>query len=175
MIQSIKAKVSLKDTFDALGVSFVGKKAICPLHNDTKPSLHFDKRGLWYCFVCGVGGDMFNLVMRVKGTQFKETLGWFNEHFNLGLTQTKYTPDPYLEALNENYDALKKSFKKEFDDNCDRMHVMLSVLTGGQTSCVWGAKDYTFYHNYETIMDNIEEKLRVLEDAKHRRRSRKTA
>ena len=35
--------------------------AICPFHNDNNPSLTIDKnKGLYKCFSCGAGGDIFN-------------------------------------------------------------------------------------------------------------------
>lgn len=37
--------------------------AICPFHNDHNPSLNIDKnKGLYKCFACGAGGDIFNFV-----------------------------------------------------------------------------------------------------------------
>lgn len=166
MRDSIKARVSLKDTMDYFGIVIRGRKAICPFHNDKRPSMNI-KDELWYCFVCGFGGDMFELVMRMHSIDFKEALKWFNERFNLGLTRQKYIPDPYLEALNENYVRLKKSFQKEYEDNCNKMYRMLSVKRRH-----WTAKMYTFELIYNDLMDYIEEKLKVLDDAKCERRSR---
>jgi len=37
--------------------------ALCPFHDDTNPSLTIDKsKGLYKCFSCGAGGDVFNFV-----------------------------------------------------------------------------------------------------------------
>lgn len=38
-------------------------KALCPFHDDHNPSLSVDgQRGLYKCFSCGAGGDVFNFV-----------------------------------------------------------------------------------------------------------------
>ena len=38
-------------------------KCICPFHNDRNPSLNIDNsRGIYKCFSCGAGGDVFNFV-----------------------------------------------------------------------------------------------------------------
>ena len=45
-------------------------------HPDTHSvALQLDpRRGLWYCFPCGIGGDGISLVMRLKGLRFKEAV-----------------------------------------------------------------------------------------------------
>ncbi len=48
---------------------------LCPLHDDTRPSLTLDvDRGLWYCFPCAEGGDVIELVQRVRGCSFAEAV-----------------------------------------------------------------------------------------------------
>ena len=49
--------------------------ALCPLHDDHRPSLvlHLE-RGLWYCHACGEGGDGVRLVERVRGTKFADAV-----------------------------------------------------------------------------------------------------
>lgn len=38
-------------------------KAICPFHDDHNPSMSVDgQRGIYKCFACGAGGDVFNFV-----------------------------------------------------------------------------------------------------------------
>jgi len=40
--------------------------ALCPFHNDTKPSLHIDPvRGLWYCFGCFKGGNVQTFLREI--------------------------------------------------------------------------------------------------------------
>lgn len=38
-------------------------QAICPFHDDHRPSMSIDgQRGIYKCFACGAGGDVFNFV-----------------------------------------------------------------------------------------------------------------
>jgi alkylated DNA nucleotide flippase Atl1 len=47
----------------------------CPFHPDETPSLRVDDRkGVWYCFPCGIGGDAIAFVMRVRGLSFPEAV-----------------------------------------------------------------------------------------------------
>ena len=44
-----------------------GYVAICPWHDDTRPSLQVNpNRQSWKCWVCDVGGDVFSFVMRLS-------------------------------------------------------------------------------------------------------------
>jgi len=48
-------------------------KALCPFHQEKTPSFHVDpERGLFHCFGCGVGGDVFDFVMRIGNLTFVE-------------------------------------------------------------------------------------------------------
>jgi len=166
MVEKIKQLVTLRQTFDVLGVRVKGRVACCPLHQDKTPSLSFDDKGLWYCFVCGVGGDMFELVMKVENLTFKESLSWFNDRFNLGLTNKRYKPDPMIEAIRESYDNLKQAFLKELEDLQVRHRVLMRI----PNDC-WDWQDYCFYEQAHEMMDTIEEKLRALENARYSVRS----
>ena len=65
----------------------------CPIHRgDNLQAFSFDdKRGQWYCFRCGFGGDAVELVKRSLGANFKTALRW------LGLELGKPpAPDPVV-------------------------------------------------------------------------------
>jgi hypothetical protein len=45
-------------------------RAICPFHDDHRPSLDIEHTsGKWHCKVCDVGGDSFKLVAKLKGLE----------------------------------------------------------------------------------------------------------
>lgn len=50
---------------------------LCPLHDDTNPSLLLDpQKNVWFCFACGVGGDGIELVRRACEWTFPESVRW---------------------------------------------------------------------------------------------------
>ncbi len=54
------------------GKSFV---ALCPFHNDSKPSLLVSPdKGIAYCFACQSGGDIFSFVQKIEGIDFPAAL-----------------------------------------------------------------------------------------------------
>jgi DNA primase len=52
-----------------------GYKALCPWHDDSRPSLTINtERQSFKCWVCDIGGDVFTWVMRREGVEFPEAL-----------------------------------------------------------------------------------------------------
>lgn len=52
-----------------------GFKALCPWHSDTRPSLQVNpERQSWKCWVCNVGGDIFDFIMKQEGVEFRQAL-----------------------------------------------------------------------------------------------------
>jgi DNA primase len=50
-------------------------KALCPFHAEKTPSFTIDPaKGLFICFGCGKGGNVYNLVMELENLSFVETV-----------------------------------------------------------------------------------------------------
>jgi DNA primase len=48
-------------------------KGLCPFHREKTPSFTVDRdRGLFYCFGCGAGGDLFGFVRQIERVEFRE-------------------------------------------------------------------------------------------------------
>jgi DNA primase len=48
-------------------------KGLCPFHREKTPSFTVNRdRGLFYCFGCGAGGDIFGFVRQIERASFRE-------------------------------------------------------------------------------------------------------
>ncbi len=50
-------------------------RGLCPFHQERHPSFYVEpERKIFYCFGCGVGGDVFDFIMRIEGCDFLRAL-----------------------------------------------------------------------------------------------------
>ncbi len=58
-----------------LKVAGKSHKGLCPFHREKTPSFHVDRaKGLFYCFGCGVGGDVFKFLTLTERFTFPEAV-----------------------------------------------------------------------------------------------------
>lgn len=60
----------------------------CPFHQEKTPSFKIDPAtGLWHCFGCGAGGDVFGFVMRRENLEFPDALRLLAERGRITITE----------------------------------------------------------------------------------------
>lgn len=68
--------------------------ALCPWHDDARPSLQVNpERQSWKCWVCNIGGDIFSFTMQREGVNFREALEMLADRAGIEL---KSTPAPKI-------------------------------------------------------------------------------
>jgi len=61
--------------------------ALCPWHDDRKPSLSVNpQRQTWKCWPCDIGGDVFSFVMRRDGVDFLDSLKILGEYAGIDVS-----------------------------------------------------------------------------------------
>jgi len=89
-VSSIVEIASQYTTLKRRGRKHVG---LCPFHSEKTPSFTVDEeKQLFHCFGCGVGGDVFSLIMEKENLDFPETLKYLAEKYRIPLPQTKVNP-----------------------------------------------------------------------------------
>lgn len=85
-----------------------GYLALCPFHNDSKPSLTVnDDKGLFRCFACDTGGDAISFVQKFRNLDFLAALEEIATKLSIPLPEKKDGPQQKKYTLA--YELLKKA------------------------------------------------------------------
>jgi len=80
-------------------------KACCPFHKEKTPSFHVNaSRQSFHCFGCGVGGDVFNFIMRHENVDFMQAARMLAERANLPFEFDRDSASGPASQKNELYD-----------------------------------------------------------------------
>ena len=78
-IPALKRRYPRGDVVESSGVSLVGRgrvrQGVCPFHDETAGSftVYADSQR-WYCFGCGLGGDVLDFIQRLDGVGLPEAI-----------------------------------------------------------------------------------------------------
>ncbi|HZZ73315.1 MAG TPA: DNA primase [Pirellulales bacterium] len=65
-------------------------KALCPWHDDSRPSLQINpERQSFKCWVCDIGGDIFSFLMKIENVSFAEAMAMLAERAGVDLRPPK--------------------------------------------------------------------------------------
>jgi DNA primase len=68
-------------------------KGLCPFHSEKTPSFTVDTaKGLFHCFGCGEGGNVYQFVQKIENLPFPEAVEWVARRFNYELRYEDVSP-----------------------------------------------------------------------------------
>jgi DNA primase len=68
-------------------------KGLCPFHSEKTPSFTIDSaRGLFYCFGCGEGGNIYHFIQKVENLPFPEAVEWLARRVGYDLRYEEMRP-----------------------------------------------------------------------------------
>lgn len=104
----IKRRVKLEDIISqhvALQRAGSRLRARCPFHQEKTPSFYVNPQlGLWKCFGCGAGGDVFEFLMKIEGLTFTEAAERLAERVGL-----RWRVEPNEEARARRRDQIRRA------------------------------------------------------------------
>lgn len=91
-IQEILDRVDLisviKEYVSDLKIDGVKAECRCPFHAERTPSFHVNKsKGLWYCFGCHEGGNVFQFIQKIESCDFPEAVRKVAERCNIKIDE----------------------------------------------------------------------------------------
>lgn len=76
--------IDIYNVAEKLNINISRNLALCFIHQDHHPSLHFKKsNNSWRCYVCGIGGHSIELVKQRFNCSFQEACIWLSQNFNI--------------------------------------------------------------------------------------------
>ena len=90
------------------GKNLVG---LCPFHNEKTPSFTvYPENGSFYCFGCGVGGDVFSFIKLIENLDYADAIRYLAEKSGINIIETER--DNSLQAMrNKIYDINRETAK----------------------------------------------------------------
>jgi len=92
-------------------------KGLCPFHREKTPSFHVDRdKGLFYCFGCGTGGDVFKFLTLTERFTFPEAVEHVASRVGIELpkrrrTQRENDKDDLLELMDDASEAFHQALE----------------------------------------------------------------
>jgi DNA primase len=114
----IKGKIDIVDFIRGyVQLAPAGKnfKGLCPFHKEKSPSFMVSpERQSWHCFGCGIGGSVFDFVMRYENVEFGEALRILAEKAGVELKRENPAEYKYSGLLYDLNDAAKNYYRRAF-------------------------------------------------------------
>ncbi|MHC1750713.1 MAG: CHC2 zinc finger domain-containing protein [Cellulosilyticaceae bacterium] len=89
----------------------------CPLHTEKTASFTVDEqKGLYYCFGCGAGGDIFKFVQQYLNVSFTEAVNIIDRDFALGITEEKISVKAQIAVREAKKKRAIEEYTKEQDN-----------------------------------------------------------
>ena len=108
------------------------KKCCCPFHHEKTPSFHLDdNKGLWHCFGCGEGGNIFTFIQKIKNYDFPQAVDELCEIFSID--KSKYISIQSEEDVEktkgfyQTMDNIKNYYQESLLNNQDALDYLLNI------------------------------------------------
>lgn len=128
LVKSSTDLVDLVGSYVQLRRDGVSWKCSCPWHEDSRPSLTVNPSlQIWRCWVCDIGGDCFDWVMKYEKCGFREALELLAERAGIVLDKLDVQRTQVRRTLLEVMEAVAKQYHSGIDRQCREYLVERSI------------------------------------------------
>ena len=92
--------IDIEQLAEALAMHPLRGKALCPFHDDSRPSLSFSRKtNRFRCWACGATGDVIDLTMQVLHLDFPSAVRWVAQTFAIDIPEDRacHRPIPQVQ------------------------------------------------------------------------------
>jgi DNA primase len=113
-------------------------KGLCPFHREKSPSFHVDRvKGLFYCFGCGTGGDVFKFLALTERFTFPEAVEHVANRVGIELPRRRKTSrdsdkDDLFEVIDDASEAFHQALNwtpNAADEYLKQRRVSADIIT----------------------------------------------
>ena len=116
-IQELKLRNDITDVASSYvnlkrrGRNMVG---LCPFHGEKTPSFNiYTENGSFYCFGCGIGGDVITFIMKIENLDYIDAVKFLAQRAGMNMPENTY--DDSMSALrNKIYEANRQAARYYF-------------------------------------------------------------
>lgn len=128
-LESLKTSHPIKEVATGLGLWLRGNSGRCFKHKDAHPSLvYMPDNNRFECKSCSIKGDVIDLVMGVKGLDFKEAIRYLDQNISFKNEKIKRkTAEKYLASRSLSPETLQK-----FNIRIENNRVIIPLPTGNK-------------------------------------------
>ena len=111
-------------------------KGLCPFHREKTPSFHVDRaKGLFYCFGCGTGGDVFKFLTLTERFTFPEAVEYIAARVGIELPRRRRNSrdadkEDLLEVLDDALDESDKFLDRALLEGKEAVRIIHGFGTG---------------------------------------------
>ncbi len=141
VVQQIKDRLNILDVVAPyVEVQKAGKqfKCRCPFHNEKTPSFNISpERGMYHCYGCGVGGDMFTFIQAIEGVDFKGALKILAEKARVELVPVSPEKQNERDRLYATLEGATRFYIDELKKNPEALAYLKKRGVSDQTVASW--------------------------------------
>jgi DNA primase len=118
IINQIKERADIADVIgEYVPLKKAGKnyKGLCPFHTEKTPSFMVSpQKGIFHCFGCGAGGNVYSFIMQFKGLSFPEAVRFLGDRVGIQIrdSETRRQGDNRVALLREVNAAAARCYRE---------------------------------------------------------------